>query len=77
MKQTIQQLREEHGESRSDLAAAIGITLDEVAAWELGQAEPAVFHLRALAEHFDVRDDQINLRPHDPPTLGDRLEELF
>jgi transcriptional regulator with XRE-family HTH domain len=77
MTRTIQELREERGESRSDLAAALGVTLNEVTAWELGQAEPGISRMQTLTEHFGVRDDQINLRPADPPSLGDRLADLF
>ena len=77
MTKTIQQLREARGESRADLAAAIGVTLDEVTDWEMGRAEPGLTRVRILTEHFGVRDDQINLRPGQPPTLGERVAEMF
>jgi len=77
MRRTIQELREERGESRSDLAAAIGVSSDEVADWEMGTAEPTTSRLRVLTEHFGMRDDQIDLRPGDPPSFGDRLSDLF
>ncbi len=77
MKKTIQELREAHGESQAQLAQAVGVTLSVVAEWEMGKAEPTVSRLRRLTEHFGVRDDQINLRPDDPPSLGDRLADLF
>ena len=67
MKHTIQQLREARGESRETLAAALGTSVEEVTAWELGRAEPTITYLTALTTHFDVRDDQINFRPQDPP----------
>ncbi len=73
MKRTIQQLREARGESRSDLARALGVTVNEVTAWERGQAEPTVSRLRALTEHFGVRDDQIDLRPRDSSSIANRL----
>jgi transcriptional regulator with XRE-family HTH domain len=77
MQRTIRELREDRGESRSDLAAALGVPLQTIMDWELGQAEPTISRLRTLTEHFDVRDDQIKLRPGDPPSFGDRLAELF
>jgi transcriptional regulator with XRE-family HTH domain len=77
MGKTIQELREARGESRADLAAALGVTLDEVTDWELGKAEPGITRVRVLTEHFGVRDDQINLRPADPPSLTDRLADAF
>jgi transcriptional regulator with XRE-family HTH domain len=77
MKRTIREWREDCGESRSDLAAALGVSLQTIMDWELGQAEPTISRLRTLTEHFDVRDDQIKLRPKDPPSFGDRLAELF
>ena len=42
MKRAIQELREERGESRSDLASAVGVTLNEVTDWEMGRAEPGI-----------------------------------
>ena len=77
MKRTIQQLRENRGESRSDLAEALGVTPQHVTEWEMGKAEPTVSRLRALTEHFGVRDDQIDLEPGRPPSIADRLGELF
>ena len=77
MKRTIRELREDRGESRSDLAEALGVPLQTIMDWDLGQAEPTISRLRALTEHFDVRDDQIKLRPGDPPSIAERLAELF
>jgi transcriptional regulator with XRE-family HTH domain len=77
MWKTIQELREERGESRSDLAAAIGVTLSELTDWELGRAEPGVARVRLLTEHFGVRDDQINLQPHRDPSLGEQLKDAL
>ena len=73
MKKTIQELREERGESQMQLAVAIGVTSKEVAEWEAGTAEPRVSRLRALTEHFGVRDDQINLRPNETSSIANRL----
>ncbi len=70
---TVRELREARGESRSDLAAAVGVTLSELTDWEMGTAEPGVARMRLLTEHFGVRDDQINLEPNRPPTIGERL----
>ena len=77
MRKTIQELREARGESRADLATALGVTLDEVTNWEMGQAEPGISRMRILTEHFGVRDDQINLRPADPPSITDLLADAF
>ena len=77
MRRTIRDLREERGESRAALAAALGVTSEEVVEWEMGKAEPTISRLRALTEHFGVRDDQIDLRPGHPPTITERLASLF
>ena len=77
MRRTIRELREERGESRATLATALGVTLEDIVEWEMGKAEPTISRLRALTEHFGVRDDQINLRPGESPSLGDRLAELL
>jgi transcriptional regulator with XRE-family HTH domain len=77
MRRTIQELREEHGATRSELAAAIGVTTDDVKDWETSRSEPTVSRLGVLTAYFGVRDDQINLRPSDPPSFGDRLAKLL
>ena len=77
MKRTIRELREERRESRATLAAALGVASEEVVEWEMGKAEPTISRLRALTEHFGVRVDQINLRPGESPSLGDRLAEFL
>ena len=74
---TIRELREERGESRMQLAAAVGVTLDDVVEWELGRTEPTMSRLRALTEHFGVRDDQIDLRPGHAPSITERLADAF
>ena len=73
MKKTIQQLREARGESQMQLATAIGVIPKDVAEWEMGTAEPTISRLRALTEHFGVRDDQINLRPGESSSIATRL----
>jgi transcriptional regulator with XRE-family HTH domain len=77
MQRTIRELREDRGESRADLAEALGVPLQTIMDWELGQTEPTISRLRTLTEHFGVRDDQIKLRPGDPPSIAERLAELF
>ena len=77
MQRTIRELREDRGESRADLAKALGVPLQTIMDWELGQTEPTISRLRTLTEHFAVRDDQIKLRPGDPPSIAERLAELF
>jgi transcriptional regulator with XRE-family HTH domain len=73
MKKTIQQLREARGESREQLAKALGVMPKDVANWELGKTEPTISRLRRLTEHFGVRDDQINLRPRESSSIVNRL----
>ena len=77
MWKTIQELREERGETRSELAAAVRVTLSELTDWEQGRAEPGVARVRLLTEHFGVRDDQINLQPHRDPSLGEQLKDAL
>jgi transcriptional regulator with XRE-family HTH domain len=77
MKKTIRQLCEERGESRAQLAKALGVMPQAVVDWELGKAEPTISRLRALTEHFGVRDDQINLEPSRSATLGEQLRDAL
>ena len=74
---TIRDLREARGESQMQLAAAIGVTTKEVTDWETGTPEPTISRLRALTEHFGVRDDQIDLRPGHPPSITERLTDAL
>jgi transcriptional regulator with XRE-family HTH domain len=74
---TIRELREERGESRMQLAAAIGVTLNDVVEWELGRTEPTTSRLHALTEHFGVRDDQVDLRPRHDPSIAERLTDAL
>jgi transcriptional regulator with XRE-family HTH domain len=75
--QTIQQLREARGESRIELAQALAVPAATVAEWETGQAEPTVLQFRALTEHFGIAEHQLDVRPGDPPSLGERLGDLL
>jgi transcriptional regulator with XRE-family HTH domain len=77
MPKTIQQLREERGESRSGVAAAVGVMLSEFTEWELGRAQPGVARMRLLTDHFGFRDDQITLEPNRPPTIGEQLRDAL
>lgn len=77
MRKTIQELREERGESRTQLTKALGVMPNDIAEWEVGTAQPGISRMRVLTEHFGVRDDEINLKPGLPPTLGERLTDAF
>ena len=63
MKRTIQDLCEARGESRSDLADALDVTLNEVTTWEFGQVEPT--------------SSRLALEPGRPPSIGGRLANDF
>jgi transcriptional regulator with XRE-family HTH domain len=73
VKKTIRELREERGETRAQLAKTLGVMPNDVAEWELGRAAPTISRLRALTEHFAVRDDEIELRPRKSASLIARL----
>jgi transcriptional regulator with XRE-family HTH domain len=77
MKQTIRQLRQERGESETQLAEALGATLQEIQDLERGIASPSVERLRLLTEHFGVDETAIDLEPHRPPSLGERLADAL
>ena len=75
MMKTIRELREGRGESQQQLVAAIGVTSKELVDWEAGTREPTISRLRALTEHFGVRDDEIDLQPGHPPSISERLTD--
>ena len=73
MKKTIRQLREDRGESQTQLADVLGVTLQDIQDLETGIASPSVQRLRLLTEHFGVDETDIDLEPRRPPSLGERL----
>jgi transcriptional regulator with XRE-family HTH domain len=77
MKTTIRQLREDRGESQTQLAEALGATLQEIQDLEQGIASPSVERLRLLTEHFGVDETTIDLEPHRLPSLGERLADAL
>ena len=77
MKKTIQQLREERGESQLQLAQALDATLTDITDLEDGIASPSVTRLRHLADHFGVREENIDLEPHRAPSLGEQVVDVL
>ena len=77
MTKTIRQLRQERGESETQLAEALGTTLQEIQDLERGIASPSVERLWLLTEHFGVDETAIDLEPHRPPSLGERLVDAL
>ena len=73
MTKTIQQLREERGESQLQLAQALDSTLTEITDLEDGIASPSVTRLRLLTDHFGVDETDIDLEPHRAPSLGEQV----
>jgi hypothetical protein len=45
--------------------------------WELGQAEPTIFRVRALTKQFCKRDDEVDLEPRYAPSVVERIGDLF
>jgi hypothetical protein len=43
---------------------------------ELRQATPTLSRIRTLTAHFGVRDEQIELEPWRPLSVGDRRSEV-
>ena len=54
MKLRIQEIREERGISRAELARAAGVTWAAVSKWEKGRAIPALDKAYRIAEAFGV-----------------------
>ena len=73
MTRTLQQLREARGESRMQLADAVGVSVSEVTDWELGRTEPTLTYLHALLAHFGIAAHELALRP--PPASRDRRSD--
>lgn len=58
---SIKALREGMGGTQLDLAVNIRVTPTSISAWESGMYEPRASQLRALADVFGVRMDQIDI----------------
>jgi DNA-binding XRE family transcriptional regulator len=57
--QAIEQLREQHAIATGELAAAVGIAPERLAALEAGAVDPAYDMLLALADALDVRLEEL------------------
>ena len=77
MKKTIRQLREDRGESPTQLADALGATLLDVQDLENGVAGSSVTRLRLLTEHFGEREEDIELEPTRLPSLSDQTLDVI
>ena len=69
-------LREERGETRSDLSRVVCMSKESIAGWESGRRDPDTETVVRLAEHFGVSTDYLlghgdsrGCRPDDPDTL--------
>ena len=69
-------LREERGETRSDLSRVVCMSKESIAGWEAGRRDPDTETVVRLAEHFGVSTDYLlghgdsrGCRPDDPDTL--------
>jgi hypothetical protein len=61
----------------SSLNAGARRTPKDIQDLEQGIASPSVERLRVQTEHFGVRDDDIDLAPHRPPSRGEWLGEAL
>lgn len=55
----LKELRKQAGITQGDLATVIGIVLKQVQRYELGQSEPTLSKLLALADYFNVSLDYL------------------
>ena len=58
----MKELRCERGETQTQVAEAIGITLRQYQRYEAGTQKPGLDYLIALADHFDVSLDYLTGR---------------
>ena len=77
MPKTIQELRQERGESQQQLADALSATPHDIQDLETGIASPSLERLRLLTEHFGVHEEDINLEPQRPRTVGEHLRDAL
>jgi transcriptional regulator with XRE-family HTH domain len=77
MPKTIRELRQERGESQQELADALRATPRDIQDLEAGIASPSLERVRLLTEHFGVSEEDINLEPQRPRTLGEHLRDAL
>jgi putative transcriptional regulator len=59
MKNRLPELREEHGESQADLAAAVDVTRQTINAIERERYDPSLELALELAEHYGCRIEDV------------------
>jgi len=59
MKNRLPELREQHGESQADLAAAVDVTRQTINAIERERYDPSLELAFELAAHFDCRIEDL------------------
>lgn len=64
--ENLQNLRKERGLSQEEVAGRLFVSRQSVSKWELGQAEPGVENLKALAELYGVTMDELTGMPAQP-----------
>ncbi len=74
---SIQHLREARGESRDDLAQALGVPTETVVDWETGKGAPTAEGIRRLVDHFGIHEQDLDLRPEHPPAFFEQIEDVF
>ena len=52
-------LRKKTGETQLQLAEALGISNRTVSKWENGESEPELQYIIAIAEHYNVRLEEL------------------
>lgn len=56
---TLRELREQNGKSRAEVAAALGVTVQAVARYEMGQRMISIDQVLILADMFDDTAEEI------------------
>ena len=62
---SIKQLRDESGMTQREVAAALGVTVATVSAWERRTHEPSARQLRSLARLFNTRMEEVDFERGD------------
>lgn len=58
MAKTLRQLRIEKGETQTETAAALEVTLTTISMWEMGATNPRPRHTPRIATHFGITNEE-------------------
>jgi transcriptional regulator with XRE-family HTH domain len=74
---SLRELRKERRITQTELAVAIGTSIGSIVAWENKDRRPREYHMRALAEFYEVPEEDIDVAPFRPGGRPSRTSDYI